>query len=105
MLYDTLRLAVSHQAVFLLERLHCGRLMKPSPERWWFECQPDFESWVHDAAVKTNNFQASNGKILALLSLSKPEDKQSGNLRPGVIDEWEDEGRVKKDNMNLTVSG
>lgn len=47
-LYDRLRLAMSHRAVFL----HCGLLMKAAPELQWFEHQCDFESWVSDTAVR-----------------------------------------------------
>lgn len=55
-------MAMSHETVFLRERLHCGCLMKVSQDLQWLEHQHEFESWDCDMVRcaervhQTNNF-------------------------------------------------
>lgn len=83
---------MSHLAVFLPERLHCGHLIKASPEPQCFWRRRDFESWVCDTAVRRIT-PGVEWKIIQPYCLKANREQKGGegigNVTSKVIDEGE----------------
>lgn len=94
-LYDRLRLAMSHLAVSHPERFHCGRLIKASPEPQWFELQHDFESWGCDTAVRqTSNFGLQMEINLPYCLKANQEKNREESIGNVMSDDWWGEGET-----------